>query len=195
MRGVADAEVGTSPGGDPITAYDVMYESERRYSADYLTHAKPAGPGETGNVVGDWDKRARHVGEVFGAMNAIGSDVTLDDRDTKIGNMNDAARYGYHGFGGLITQFPIIGDPAQRLIDAATYEWSKDVAAEHEAMALKKESADAAAGVGATNSLVDSFATGQGANGSVAHEHAKGEAKQSYITGREDAYSALRTRK
>ncbi|MFE3865774.1 hypothetical protein ACFXPT_35940 [Streptomyces goshikiensis] len=195
MRGVADGEVGTGPTGQPITAYDVMYESERRYSADYLTHAKPAGPGEAGNVVGDWDNRARHVGEVFGAMNAIGSDITLDDRDMKIGNMNDAARYGYHGFGGLITQFPVIGDPAQRMIDAATYEWSKDVAAEHEAMALKKESTDAAAGVGATNSLIDSFATGHGANGSVAHEHARGEAKQSYITGREDAYSALRTRK
>ncbi|MER5773770.1 hypothetical protein ABT144_05665 [Streptomyces sp. NPDC002039] len=81
MRGVADGEVGTGPTGQPITAYDVMYESERRYSADYLTHAKPAGPGEAGNVVGDWDNRARHVGEVFGAMNAIGSDVTLDDRD------------------------------------------------------------------------------------------------------------------
>ncbi|MFD7915090.1 DUF6571 family protein [Streptomyces sp. NPDC059752] len=195
MRGVADGEVGTGPTGQPISAYDVMYESERRYSAEYLTHAKPAGPGEAGNVVGDWDNRARHIGEVFGSMNAIGSDITLDDRDTKIGNMNDAARYGYHGFGGLITQFPVIGDPAQRMIDAATYEWSKDVAAEHEAMALKKESKDAAAGVGATNSLIDSFATGQGANGSVAHEHARGEAKQSYITGREDAYSALRTRK
>ncbi|MFE1873022.1 DUF6571 family protein [Streptomyces sp. NPDC059496] len=195
MRGVADGEVGTGPTGQPISAYDVMYESERRYSAEYLTHAKPAGPGEAGNVVGDWDNRARHIGEVFGSMNAIGSDITLDDRDTKIGNMNDAARYGYHGFGGLITQFPVIGDPAQRMIDAATYEWSKDVAAEHEAMALKKESKDAAAGVGATNSLIDSFATGQGAHGSVAHEHARGEAKQSYITGREDAYSALRTRK
>ncbi|MER5773769.1 hypothetical protein ABT144_05660 [Streptomyces sp. NPDC002039] len=87
--------------------------------------------------------------------------------------MNDAARYGYHGFGGLITQFPVIGDPAQRMIDAATYAWSKDVAAEHEAMALKKESTDAAAGVRATNSLIDSFATGQGARGSVAHEHAR----------------------
>ncbi|MFF4428498.1 hypothetical protein ACFYZ4_04920 [Streptomyces sp. NPDC001513] len=195
MRGVADGEVGTSPGGDPITAYDVMYESERRYSADYLTHAKPAGPGETGNVVGDWDNRARHVGEVFGAMNAIGSDVTLDDRDTKIGNMNDAARYGYHGFGGLITQFPVIGDPAQRMIDAATYEWSKDVAAEHEAVALKQESKATSAGMGATNSLIDSFATQQHAENTVAHNHAKGEARQSYITGREDAYSTLRTRK
>lgn len=172
-----------------------MYESERRYSADYLTHAKAAGPGETGNVVGDWDNRARHVGEVFGAMNAIGSDVTLDDRDTKIGNMNDAARYGYHGFGGLITQFPVIGDPAQRLIDAATYEWSKDVAAEHEAVALKQESKATSAGMGATNSLIDSFATQQHAENTVAHHHAKGEAQQSYITGREDAYSALRTRK
>lgn len=184
MGGVADGEAGTGPGGDPITAYDVMYESERRYSADYLTHAKPAGPGETCNVVGDWDNRARHVGEVLGAMNAIGSDI-----------MNDAARYGYHGLGGLITQFPIIGDPAQRLIDAATYEWSKDVAAEHEAVALKQESKATSAGTGATNSLIDSFATRQHAESTVAHNHAKGEAQQSCITGREDAYSALRTRK
>ncbi|MFE6133554.1 hypothetical protein ACFQ6Q_35640 [Streptomyces sp. NPDC056437] len=33
-----------------------------------------------------------------------------------------------------------------------------------------------------------------GAMGSAAADNAKGESKQSYITGREEAYSALRTR-
>ncbi|MFE3740792.1 hypothetical protein [Streptomyces sp. NPDC059134] len=122
-------------------------------------------------------------------------DITLDDRDTKIGTMNDAVRYGYHDFGGLSTKLPVIGDSAQRLIGAATYEWSKDVMAEHEAISLKMESADTAAGEGLTNSVIHFFATGQGAHGSVAHKHAKGDGKQSCITGREDAYFALRTRK
>ncbi|MFJ3926103.1 hypothetical protein [Streptomyces sp. NPDC090022] len=43
--------------------------------------------------------------------------------------------------------------------------------------------------------LMDAWGGTRGIQGSEAHEHAKGEAQQSFITGREDAYSALRTRK
>ncbi|WP_030727219.1 hypothetical protein [Streptomyces sp. NRRL S-237] len=195
MRGVSDAAYGTTPGGEPVLVYDLLYENEKRYAAGYLLTAKDAAPDQVGNVVGDWDNKARDVGEVFGAMNAIGSDMTLDDRDTKIGKLNDAMRYTYHGVGGLFTQIPVVGDPIQRMVDAATYEYSKGVALEAEDVARSKDSASTSAGIGGTNSLLDAWGTERGTKGSVAHDHAKGEAEQSYITGREDAYSALRTRK
>ncbi|MEU0148381.1 hypothetical protein ABZ119_20815 [Streptomyces sp. NPDC006288] len=181
--------------GEPVLVYDLLYENEKRYAAEYLLTAQDAPPEQVGNVVGDWDNKARHVGEVYGAMNAIGSDMTLDDRDTKIGNLNDEMRYTYHGVGGLFTQIPVVGDPIQRMVDAATYEYSKDVAAEAEDAARAEESTNTSAGIAGTNNLLDAWGNERGVAGSEAHDHAKGEAKQSYITGREDAYSALRTRK
>ncbi|ATW49726.1 DUF6571 family protein [Streptomyces peucetius] len=195
MRGVSDAAYGTTPEGEPVLVYDLLYENQKLYSAEYLDTTRDAAPGQRDNVVGDWDNKARDVGEVYGAMTAIGSDMILDDRDTKIGNLNDDMRYTYHGVGGLFTQIPVVGDPIQRMVDAATYEYSKDVAAAAEDVARSKDSTTTSAGVGGTNSLVDAWGAEHGIKGSEAHEHAKGEAQQSFITGREDAYSALRTRK
>ncbi|WMX44759.1 hypothetical protein RGF97_07690 [Streptomyces roseicoloratus] len=195
MRGVSDAAYETTSDGKPVLVYELLYENEKRYSAEYLATARDASAEERGNVVGDWDNKARHVGEVYGAMTAIGSDMTLDDRDTKIGNLNDAMRYTYHGVGGLFTQIPVVGDPVQRMIDAATYEYSKDVSAAAEDVARDKDSRTTSTGVGGTNAMIDGWGTAQGIRHTEAHEHAKGEAKQSFITGREDAYSALRTRK
>ncbi|MFE0701608.1 hypothetical protein [Streptomyces sp. NPDC058872] len=195
MRGVSDAAYGTTSGGEPVLVYDLLYENEKRYSAEYLATARPAEDGQQNNVVGDWDNKARDVGEVYGAMTAIGSDMILDDRDTKIGKLNDEMRYAYHGVGGLFTQIPVVGDPIQRMVDAATYEYSKDVASAAEDVARSKDSTATSAGVGGTNALMDAWGGTRGIQGSEAHEHAKGEAQQSFITGREDAYSALRTRK
>ncbi|MFH9857323.1 hypothetical protein ACH4NV_31295 [Streptomyces althioticus] len=195
MRGVSDAAYGTTPDGEPVLVYDLLYENQKLYSADYLDTARDAPSEQQHNVVGDWDNKARHVGEVYGSMTAIGSDMILDDRDTKIGNLNDTMRYTYHGVGGLFTQIPVVGDPVQRMIDAATYEYSKDVTAAAEDVARSEDSTETSAGVGGTNALLDAWGTTHDIKGTEAHEHAKGEAKQSFITGREDAYSALRTRK
>lgn len=195
MRGVSDGVYGATPEGEPVLVYDMLYENQKLYSAEYLDTARDAPAGQRDNVVGDWDNKARDVGEVYGAMTAIGSDMTLDDRDTKIGNLNDQMRYTYHGVGGLFTQIPVVGDPIQRMVDAATYEYSKDVSAAAEDVARSKDSTATSAGVGGTNALIDAWGSEHGIKGSEAHKHAKGEAEQSFITGREDAYSALRTRK
>ncbi|WP_344395206.1 hypothetical protein [Streptomyces vastus] len=195
MRGVSDAAYGTTPDGEPVLVYDLLYENEKLYSAEYLDTTRDASGGQQNNVVGDWDNKARHVGEVYGSMTAIGSDMILDDRDTKIGNLNDDMRYAYHGVGGLFTQIPVVGDPIQRMVDATTYEYSKDVAAAAEDVARSEDSTTTSAGIGGTNALLDSWGSEHGISGTEAHDHAKGEAKQSFITGREDAYSALRTRK
>ncbi|KUO14308.1 hypothetical protein [Streptomyces dysideae] len=195
MRGVSDAAYGTTPEGEPVLVHDLLYENQKLYSAEYLDTTRDASAGQQNNVVGDWDNKARHVGEVYGSMTAIGSDMILDDRDTKIGTLNDDMRYTYHGVGGLFTQIPVVGDPVQRMVDAATYEYSKDVAAAAEDVARSEDSTTTSAGIGGTNALLDAWGSEHGISGTEAHDHAKGEAKQSFITGREDAYSALRTRK
>lgn len=195
MRGVSDAAYGETHDGEPVLVYDMLYENQKLYSAEYLDTARTASEEQQKNVVGDWDNKARHVAEVNGAMTAIGSDMILDDRDTKIGTLNDQMRYTYHGVGGLFTQIPVVGDPVQRMIDAATYEYSKDVTAAAEDVARAQDSETTSAGIGGTNSLLDAWGKVHDISGTEAHEHAKGEAKQSFITGREDAYSALRTRK
>ncbi|MFF4044086.1 hypothetical protein [Streptomyces sp. NPDC001816] len=66
----------------------------------------------------------------IGTFNAIGSDVILDDRDARKGWADDVAKYTYHVGGAPITLIPGVGDAAQRVLDSATYEWSKDVKAE-----------------------------------------------------------------
>ncbi|GAA3370674.1 hypothetical protein GCM10020367_18230 [Streptomyces sannanensis] len=195
MRGVSDGVYGTTPEGESVLVYDLLYENEKRYSAEYLATTRDATDEQKNNVVGDWDNKARHVGKVYGTMTAIGSDMILDDRDTKIGNLNDDMRYTYHGVGALFTQIPVVGDPIQRMIDAATYEYSKDVTAAAEDLARTKDSTVTSTGIGGTNSLLDAWGTEHRISNTEAHAHAKGEAEQSFITGREDAYSALRTRK
>lgn len=195
MRGVSDAAYGTTPDGEPVLVYDLLYENQKLYSAEYLDTTRDAPADQQANVVGDWDNKARHVGEVYGSMTAIGSDMILDDRDTKIGNLNDNMRYTYHGVGGLFTQIPVVGDPVQRMVDAATYEYSKDAVTAAEDAARSEDSTATSAGIGGTNALLDAWGREHGINGTEAHQHARDEAKQSFITGREDAYSALRTRK
>ncbi|MEK8144647.1 hypothetical protein NKH18_32205 [Streptomyces sp. M10(2022)] len=89
----------------------------------------------------------------------------------------------------------MVGDIAQRAVDAATYEWSGDVADEAALVARGEVSRETAKGIYGTNDLIESWAaTREASDKSVAVQNAVGEAKQSYITGREEAYSALRTR-
>ncbi|MFJ3931398.1 hypothetical protein [Streptomyces sp. NPDC090029] len=195
MRGVSDGVVGETPDGTPVRVFDVLYEAQRGYAAEYLSSAADASSGNIDSVVGDWDNKARDIAMVSGTMNAIGSDMILDDRDAKIGKMNDVARYAYHGIGGVLTPLPIFGDAAQRIVDAVTYEWSKDVAAEHEDAARGQVSQDAARGITGTYKIIDEWGDSRGVKDTAALEHAKGESRQSYTGGRSEAYDALRTLK
>ncbi|WP_406383479.1 hypothetical protein [Streptomyces sp. NBC_01618] len=195
MRGVSDGVIGTDTEGDPVRVFDALYEGQRLYAAEYLDTGRHVPESSLTENVTSWDNRSRHVGQAFGGMNAIGADMVLDVRDAEIGKINDQARYGYHVLGGLANTIPVVGDVAQRAVDAATYEWSGDVMAEKEQVALGEVSRKTAEGIAGTNDLIDSWADTRGAKGSDAADNAKGEAGQSYITGLEEAYSALRTRK
>ncbi|WSQ35736.1 hypothetical protein OG609_15365 [Streptomyces sp. NBC_01224] len=195
MRGVSDGVIGTDAEGDPVRVFDALYEGQRRYAADYLDTGRHVPESSLTENVTSWDNRSRDVGQAFGGMNAIGADMVLDVRDAEVGKINDQARYAYHGLGALANTIPQVGDIAQRAVDAATYEWFKDVITEKENIARAEVSKETAGGIAGTNNLIDAWADTREAKGSDAAENAKGEARQSYITGREEAYSALRTRK
>ncbi|MBT2428956.1 hypothetical protein J7F02_25840 [Streptomyces sp. ISL-112] len=196
MRGVSDGVAGEDADGNPIRVFDALYEAQRQYAVEYLdTGDRVPQSSLTENVTG-WDVRSRDVGQAFGGMNAIATDMILDVRDAEIGKINDQARYGYHGLGAVANMIPQAGDIAQRAVDAAMYEWSVGVAEEAELVAKGQVSEKTAWGITSTNGLIQDWADTRGASKeSNAVRNAVQEAGQSYITGREEAYSALRTRK
>ncbi|MGW0645244.1 hypothetical protein [Streptomyces badius] len=196
MRGVSDGVVDEDADGNPIRVFDALYEAQRQYAVEYLdTGDRVPQSSLTQNVTG-WDVRSRDVGLAFGGMNAIATDMILDVRDAEVGRINDQARYGYHGLGAVANMIPQAGDIAQRAVDAAMYEWSVGAAEEAELVARGQVSEKTAWGITSTNGLIQDWADTRGADKeSNAVRNAVQEAGQSYITGREDAYSALRTRK
>ncbi|MEU0160464.1 hypothetical protein ABZ154_16900 [Streptomyces sp. NPDC006261] len=196
MRGVSDGVAGEDEEGNPIRVFDALYEAQRHYAVEYLdTGDRVPQSSLTENVTG-WDVRSRDVGQAFGGMNAIATDMILDVRDAEIGKINDQARYGYHGLGAVANMIPQAGDIAQRAVDAAMYEWSVGAADEAELVAKGQVSEKTAWGITSTNGLIQDWADTRGASkDDNAVRNAVQEAGQSYITGREEAYSALRTRK
>ncbi|WP_405686492.1 hypothetical protein [Streptomyces sp. NBC_00057] len=173
---------------------DLLYTTQRNYAMEQLANA----PAQGGEGQLRWINPASDLGQVMGAMNSIGSDVILDQRDGKIAEVNDQARYAYHAIGAPITGLPVLGDTAQRLVDAATYEWSKDVADAANSAAVEKNSDHYSAGVNGTYSLIDAWAKDRGVDVND-HKNEKNdpnwdawqamrdEAKQSYSGSRGDA--------
>ncbi|QUW78222.1 hypothetical protein SMIR_02910 [Streptomyces mirabilis] len=107
-----------------------LYDAERAQAAHTL-----AGADATYSNNKDWENRVADVGMGAGVFNAIGADVILDDRDARKAWADDVARYSYHAIGAPLTIIPGVGDTAQRMVDGATYEWSKDVKAEADQVA------------------------------------------------------------
>ncbi|MBM7056110.1 hypothetical protein JS521_20120 [Streptomyces sp. RHZ10] len=174
--------------------YALLQDTQRFYAMDQLSQA----PRESGEGHETWKNPASELGAVTGAMNSIGSDVILDERDGKVDAANDMARYGYHLGGAPITGLPVFGDTAQRLVDLAAYEWSKDVISAAESAGQEKNSKHYASGVDGTYVLIDAWAQDRGVNIHDEENTAKNpnwdawqamrrEAKQSYSSSRGDA--------
>ncbi|MFI6344314.1 hypothetical protein [Streptomyces sp. NPDC050560] len=174
--------------------YALLQDTQRQYAFDQLAQAPDSG-GPGGDA---WKNPARDLGAVTGAMNSIGSDVILDDRDDRTAAANDIARYAYHGIGAPITALPVIGDAAQRMVDAGTYEWSKDVIDAANAQAEEKDSDHYGSGVTGTYSLIDQWAQDRGVDihdednskndpNWTVYQAMRDEAKQSYTSSRGDA--------
>ncbi|MFH8582674.1 hypothetical protein ACH4EF_42940, partial [Streptomyces zaomyceticus] len=167
----------------------LLYEAERAQAAQDLANA----PDSPGRGTGNWDIRARDAGMGIGTFNAIGSDVILDDRDARKGWADDVAMYTYHAGGAPITLIPGVGDAAQRVLDSATYEWSKDVKAEADQVAKVGVSDDLGAKSQGTHDLINQWAAGRGRDYKTDPIviNMRDEASQSYITSRTAAFSAL----
>lgn len=179
LRGASDSEQN----------FALLYEAERAQSAEALGSA----PESPGRGTENWDIRARDAGMGIGTFNAIGSDVILDDRDAKKGWADDVAKYAYHAGGTPITLIPGVGDAAQRVLDIATYEWSKDVKAEADQFAKEGASEDMAAKSQGTHDLINQWAVTRGLDyeNDAIVINMRDEASQSYITSRTAAFTAL----
>lgn len=174
--------------------YALLQDTQRFYAMDQLADS----PHSSGEGHESWKGPSSDLGAVTGAMNSIGSDVILDERNGKITAANDMAKYAYHGIGAPITGLPVFGDTAQRLVDAATYEWSKDVSSAASSAAQEKNSDHYASGIDGTYSLIDAWAADRGVDTKDEHnakndpnweawQAMRREAKQSYSTSRGDA--------
>ncbi|MFF4366345.1 DUF6571 family protein [Streptomyces sp. NPDC001594] len=167
--------------------YFLLHESERRYMAEQLTTSDLSDPEALKN-------RAAKIGEVNGAINAIGGDIKLSERDAVLSAAGDMRVYGYHVIGGAITGIPIVGDLAQRTVDGAWNEWLKGVTSEQGLLARERISSANDAAQTDLDKFFQSW-------GSETHQSATSvgaaqrEAQQSYTSGRESAYLALRERK
>ncbi|MER7514358.1 DUF6571 family protein [Streptomyces lavendulae] len=167
--------------------YFLLHESERRYMAEQLTTSDLSDPEALKN-------RAAKIGEVNGAINAIGGDIKLSERDAVLSAAGDKRVYGYHIIGGAITGIPIVGDLAQRTVDGAWNEWLKGVTAEQGLLARERISSANDAAQTDLDKFFQSWGneTHQSATSVGA---AQREAQQSYTGGRESAYLALREKK
>lgn len=88
-----------------------------------------------------------------------------------------------------------MGDAAQRTVDAITYEWSKDVTTEADLAARTQDSRNTAQGKEGTRAILDAWATQQGVNHTDGYKNSRDISEETYRDGREDAFTALRTRK
>ncbi|MGA5003080.1 hypothetical protein ACPCB7_34245 [Streptomyces arboris] len=179
-------------------SYSLLHDSHRHYAMQELAEA----PETSGEGHESWKNPASNAGAVLGAMNSIGTDVIYDERDGKIGEINDTARYAYHVAGAPVTAIPLVGDSAQRMIDAATYEWSKDVTSTAEAKSKEQNTDNYTSGVNGTYAIIDQWAESRGIdikdteNRSAdpnwdAWQAMRREAKQSYTASRSDAAAYL----
>ncbi|MGC9442554.1 DUF6571 family protein [Streptomyces sp. WG5] len=178
MRGVSEA--------DDVQNFERIYHAQQGYMSEQLMDKDF--PNATAAL-----NEARKYGEVTGALNAVGGDVKMDVHDDKISEATDKRFYGYHIGGGMITNIPIVGDMSQRLVDVSLNNWLAGVQAEEGSLA--KEELNRSNDVAQDN--IDRYFDRWGAERSLAPEIAEdaaGEAQQSYVSGRQTAYEALRSR-
>ncbi|MFI1171397.1 hypothetical protein [Streptomyces melanogenes] len=176
---------GVSESGDPSN-FERVYQAQQGYmSQELLGKDFPNDLSVTNH--------SRKVGEVMGALNAVGGDVKMDVHDQKISDATAIRFYGYHLGGGAITGIPVIGDAAQRLVDVSLNDWLASVQAEQGS--LNKE--ELSRGNDLAQDKLDKYFETWGKEHHVRPDLAQaaaGEAGQSYVSGRQIAYEALRSR-
>ncbi|MER6769309.1 hypothetical protein ABT389_06060 [Streptomyces bacillaris] len=178
MRGVSESD-------DPSN-FELIYHAQRGYiSQEMMVQDFP----DSLSVINE----SRKVGEVFGALDAVGGDVKMDVHDDKISDATDKRFYGYHLGGGAITGIPVVGDAAQRLVDVSLNDWLSGVQAEEGALAKEELSRGNDLAQDNLDRYFETWREERKVNKSLSVS-AGAEARQSYVAGREIAYEALRSR-
>lgn len=119
MRGIAE---------DP-EAYGTMHRAETAFISeqmDALPHDATAD---------DTRDSIRKGSSALGAYDAIRDDVTYDQRDNENSETDWNAKVGYHLVGAPVTAIPVVGDSAQRMVDAWTADMANNIKAENNAEA------------------------------------------------------------
>ncbi|MFH8790864.1 hypothetical protein [Streptomyces roseoverticillatus] len=185
IRGVSD---------DPKN-FSLIYNTERAYSADVLAKM----PDRPSGANTDWNVPSRDVGMAFGALNAVGADAIMDTQDARKAWADDVARYGYHLGGAPVTGLPLIGDVAQRTIDAAAYDWSKDIKNLADEKARGELAKDWTKDTASVKDLIDASAKVRHLDPTEPQDpyyndvkQMRQEAEQSYAAGRNKALAYLR---
>jgi hypothetical protein len=167
--------------------YFHLHESQRLYMAEQLTTEDYSNPDDLQN-------RAAKIGEVHGAINAIGGDLDLSARDAELSEAGDRRVYGYHVIGAAVTGIPVVGDIAQRSVDGAWNEWLKGVMAEEGLLARERISSANDAAQTDLDKFFESWGEQSGQSPTNVGA-AQREAQSGYTGGREAAYLALREKK
>ncbi|MFH0522027.1 hypothetical protein ACHBTE_33275 [Streptomyces sp. M41] len=107
MRGISE---------DP-EAYGTMHKAETAYIAKQMED-------NGGNTADSVREPVRKGGSALGAYDAVREDVIYDKRDSANAQEDWKAKTIYHVGGTPVTMVPGIGDAAQRMLDAWTYDIS-----------------------------------------------------------------------
>ncbi|MEU6758528.1 hypothetical protein [Streptomyces sp. NPDC046685] len=183
MRGVSDVPEGEEPAN-----FNMLYQAQLGYMAEQLTsgtypHSDRLTP------------LSRNIGEVVGTMTALGGDLRIGQLEAANAEAGDKRFYGYHVGGGLITGIPIIGDIAQRTVDIGANQWLTAVTGENGLVAREERSTRNDAAVQALNAFFDNWHEQRPGDASTdVVKVAKGEAEQSFGSGRGMAIDALKAR-
>jgi len=176
MRGVSEA--------DDLQNFERIYHAQHGYMSEKMMD-------KSFPNVTTVENEARKYGEFVGALNAIGGDVKMDVHDQKISDATNTRFYGYHAGGGMITNIPIVGDLAQRVVDISLNDWLTGVQAEEGSLKKEELSRSNDAAEDKIERYFERWSQERGLAPEVG-EAASGEARQSYIAGRKIAYEALR---
>ncbi|MGW5293645.1 hypothetical protein [Streptomyces bacillaris] len=178
---------------------EVSGDSEQSKNFDLVAQAQLGYMGEQ-LATGDFsardseENRAQRVGEVFGAITAVGGDLDLDVRDQENSDATNTRFYGYHVLGGAITGIPVIGDMAQRTVDIGLNDWLSAVQAENGLLAKEKLASRNDAAHDALDELLKNWNNERKLVGDETLGKIQNEARQSYDGARSTVFQALRSR-
>ncbi|MFJ8404118.1 hypothetical protein ACIQ9K_27045 [Streptomyces microflavus] len=183
MRGVSDV-----PGGSEQSEnFNLIAQAQLGYMGEQL------GMGDFSARDAE-ENRAQKVGEVFGAITAVGGDLDLDVRDQKNSEDANTRFYGYHVLGGAITGIPLIGDIAQRTVDIELNEWLSAVQAENGLLTKEKLASQNDAAHDALDKIFKNWNNERQLVGDETLGKIQNEARQSYDGSRSIVFDALRSR-